>query len=104
MWTAGVTYFPACTNGLFVGIGEFVVFSVFAAHAMKGGVAPLAAVSIAMLCALAATMLHAALQWPKRSLFPVLPSSITLAAGLLALERVAVRPLAEALAASAHTL
>ena len=100
----GLTFFPAKTDGLFLGIGDFVVFSVFATHAARGGAAPLAAVAVALLTALSQVMLHVTLQWPQRALAPILPTSVTIAAALLAGERFAVRPMAEALAAAAAWL
>ena len=95
----GVTYFTP-DGDLFLGIGDFVVFSVFSSHAVRAGVAPLAAVAVSLLVAVTITMAHAALSWPNRSLTPVLPSSISLAALLLAAERVAIRPSVEAVAVS----
>ena len=46
------------------------------------------------------TMLHVSLKFPLRALEPVLPLSVALAAALLAAERCAMRPAADALAAA----
>ena len=91
-------------DGLFLGLGDFLVFSVFSAHAARGGLAPLAVVAVGLLVGMVLTMLHVSLKWPQRALEPVLPLSVLFAAVLLAAERGAVRMAAEALAAACVTV
>ena len=96
----GLTYVDRERDGLFLGLGDFIVFSVFAAHAMRAGVAPLVSTSLGLLGGLVFTMMQVALAWPNAALKPVLPLSVGLAAVMLALERFAVHPVAETLASS----
>lgn len=77
-----------------MGFGEFLVFSVFAAHAARGGTAPLAAVLAGLLSGMNLTMLVVALQWPLRALEPVLPLALLFAAIALSTERLLIQRLA----------
>lgn len=93
----GITYHARGRDGLLLGLGDFIVFSVFVAHAVRGGVAPLAATFVGVMHGLSTTMLHVALQWPLRSLEPAIPMSVAFGAALLAAERFALLPIADAL-------
>ena len=85
-------------DGLFLGLGDFLVFSTLSGHVVRvAGWAPTAVVAAGLLAGLAALMLHVALKWPLRALEPAIPLSIVCAAVLLACERLALRPLSEAL-------
>ena len=68
------------------------------AHAVQGGVAPLAAAFVGIVHGLSTTMLHVALKWPLRSLEPAIPLSVIFGAALLAAERFALLPLTQVLA------
>ena len=82
-------------DDLLLGLGDFIVFSVFAGHAARLGAAPLAAVAIGLLCGLGLLMVHVALRWPLRSLEPAIPLSVGFGALMLAGERLLLRPLAD---------
>ncbi len=86
-------------DGLELGLGDFIVYSAFAAQAAQAGVAPLVAVAIGVLLGLAVTMTHVALA-RRRTVVPALPLSITLGASMLAVERFVVHVLAEELSGS----
>ena len=94
----GLTFHAPGEDGLFLGFGDFVVFSVFCTHASRAGVAPLAAVATGVLAGLVLTMTHVALQWPKGALEPAIPLSVLGGAILLAIERFVLQPLIEDLA------
>ena len=96
----GVTFLGKGRDGLLLGLGDFIVFSIFVAHAARGGVAPLAATAVGVLHGLSTTMTYVALKWPHRSLEPAIPLSVLFGAALLAVERFALRPLADSLAAA----
>jgi hypothetical protein len=85
----GVTFAASGSDGLFLGLGDFIVFSVFSAHAARGGVAPLIAVFVGLIAALSAIMIKVALAWPGRALEPVLPLSVALGSVVLAASLVA---------------
>eukprot|EP00900_Chrysochromulina_parva_P027380 jgi/Chrpa1/9276/Chrysochromulina_OHIO_Genome00020591-RA len=99
---AGVEQMPGLSfdnvgakDDLLLGLGDFIVFSVFAGHAARLGAAPLAAVAIGLLCGLGLLMVHVALRWPLRSLEPAIPLSVGFGALMLAGERLLLRPLAD---------
>ena len=91
---------------LILGLGDFVVFAVFAAQASRDGIAPLIAVSTGVLAGLIFTMTHVALKWPGSgsSLSPAIPLSVAFGAMLLVAERFALRPLADTLAVAGVVL
>ena len=93
----GLTYTGPGTDGLFLGFGEFLVFSVFAAHAAREGTGPLAAVVAGLLSGMNLTMLAVALQWPLRALEPVLPLALLFAAVALSAERFLIQRLADSI-------
>lgn len=84
-------------EGLELGLGDFIVFPAFAAHATKVGVAPLTVICVGVLVGLVHTMATIALK-RGRTVLPALPLSIALGAFLLAAERWLVHPLACTLA------
>ena len=96
----GVTFQDPAKDGLLLGLGDFIVFSIFSVHAARGGAAPLAATAVGIMHGLTITMLHVALKWPSRSLIPAIPASVILGTVLLVAERFALRPLAGILAAA----
>ena len=103
---AGEPEMPGLTfkrHGLELGLGDFIVYSAFAAHAANAGVAPLAASSVGVLSGLTITMAHVALA-RQRTVVPALPLSVALGAGMLAVERGALRLFATALARAAVVL
>jgi len=89
----GLTFKP---NTLELGLGDFIIYSAFAAQAAQSGVGTLAAVSVGVLLGLTVTMTHVALA-RQRTVVPALPLSIALGATLLAAERFLVRGLADEL-------
>lgn len=98
---AGEAQMPGLTfkaSGLELGLGDFIVYSTFAARAARVGVAPLLAVTVGVLGGLVPTMSHVALA-RQRTVVPALPLSVALAATLLLAVCFAVRPVADALAA-----
>ena len=95
----GLTFLAKGRDGLLLGLGDFIVFSIFVAHAARGGVAPLAATAVGVLHGLSSTMTHVALKWPLRSLEPAIPLSVMFGAALLAIERFALKPMVDMLAA-----
>jgi len=80
-------------DGLELGLGDFIVYSAFAAHAARSGAAPLLAVTVGVLGGLTVTMMHVALA-RTRTVVPALPLSIALGALMLAAERFVIHPLA----------
>ena len=97
---AGERQMPGLTfkqGGLELGMGDFIVYSAFAAHATRAGVAPLAAIIAGVLVGLVHTMGTIALA-RRRTVLPALPLSIALGAALLAAERWLVHPLSSTLA------
>ena len=96
---AGEKEMPGLTfkhGGLELGLGDFIVYSAFAAHAVRNGIAPLAAVAAGVFAGLAVTMAHVALA-SRRTVVPALPLSVALGAVALAVERM-VAPMTGALA------
>ena len=83
-------------SGLELGLGDFIIYSAFCAHALNGGVAPLSAVAAGIVVGLVLTMSHIALA-RRRTVVPALPLSVAIGATLLAAERFALNPLAIAL-------
>ena len=103
---AGEAQMPGLTfkhGSLELGLGDFIVYSAFAAHAARAGAAPLAAATIGILVGLTLTMCFVGLA-ARRTVVPALPLSVALGATLLAVERIAVQPLARALAANGTVL
>ena len=105
----GLTFYdpdPNATDGLFLGLGDFIVFSVFCGHTVLHiGWQPLSAVATGLLAGLVILMVHVSLKWPLRALEPAIPLSVVLAALLLLAERFALKPLSDGLAlASCGTL
>lgn len=97
---AGEPQMPGLTfkhSGLELGLGDFIVYSAFCAHAALRGVAPLIAVSVGITAGLVLTMTRIALA-RRRTVLPALPLSVAFGAALLAVERFALQPLARALA------
>lgn len=93
---AGEPQMPGLTfkhSGLELGLGDFIIYSAFCAHAVNGGVGPLCAVAAGIIAGLVLTMSHIALA-RRRTVVPALPLSVALGAILLAAERFAIRPLA----------
>ena len=90
-------------SGLELGLGDFIVYSAFAAHAAKSGVAPLFAVVIGIIVGLTLTMTHVALA-RRRRVVPALPLSVALGALMLAIERFVLHPLFSLLAAKGMVL
>ena len=90
-------------KGLELGFGDFVVYGAFAAHAARAGVAPMGAVMAAVAAGLILTMARIALA-RVRTVLPALPLAVAMAASLLALERLAIQPVAAALASSSVSL
>lgn len=92
-------------DGLFLGLGDFIVFSVFCSHAARYvSAAASAVIGIGLLGGLVVLMIHVALKWPLRALEPAMPLSMLCAALLLVIERAALRSLKEALAMAACSL
>ena len=90
----GLTY---KNNGdLELGFGDFVVYSAFAAQAACVGLAPFAAVLAAVAVGLIVTMGRIALA-SRRTVLPALPLAVAMASALLALERLSMQPLSNAL-------
>ena len=90
----GLTY---KNNGdLELGFGDFVVYSAFAAQAACVGLAPFAAVLAAVAVGLIVTMGRIALA-SRRTVLPALPLAVAMASALLALERLSIQPLSNAL-------
>ena len=97
---AGEPQMPGMTfkhSGLELGLGDFIIYSAFAAHASRAGVAPLAAVTIGILVGLALTMMHIALA-RRRTVVPALPLSVALGALMLAAERFVMQPFVASMA------
>jgi hypothetical protein len=99
---AGEKEMPGLTfkdqQGLELGLGDFIIYSAFAAHAARGGAAPLAATVVGVLGGLVPTMSHITLRLPRRTVVPALPLSVALGALLLAGQSIMVYPLAKELA------
>ena len=90
---------PSEDDGLFLGLGDFIVFSVFCGHCVRTiGAAPTALVAAGLLAGLVLLLIHVALKWPLRALEPAIPLSVVLAALLLVAERFALRFALQALA------
>lgn len=100
----GFTFQDTGRDGLFLGFGDFIVFSAFAVHATHAGVAALAAVSVGVVFGLVITMTHVALKWPLGSLEPAIPLSAVLGFAALVAERFIVRGCAAAVAAASAAL
>lgn len=96
----GLTFYAAGDDGLLLGLGDFIVFAVFTAHAAAGGIGTMAAVACGVLFGLVVTMYYVALKWPQRALEPAIPLSVVFGAVLLALEWYALKPLVHTLAES----
>ena len=97
---AGEPEMPGLTfkrMGLELGLGDFIVYAAFAAHASTAGGAPLLAAAVGVLSGLVPTMGYLALA-RRRTVVPALPLAIALGASMLAAERLMVRRLSEALA------
>lgn len=94
----GFTFDLGARDDLILGLGDFIVFSVFVGQGVRAGVAPLSAISVGVLAGLVLLMLHVSLQWPLRALEPAIPLSVVLGAVLLAAERLVLRPFADELA------
>ena len=95
-------YDESAPDGLFLGLGDFIVFSVFSGHTVLHiGLPPLGAVATGLLAGLVLLMTHVALKWPLRALEPAIPLSVVCAALLLFAERFAIHPLGSVLAGTA---
>ena len=91
------------SGGLELGFGDFLVYAAFAAHAARAGASPFAAVMSAVAVGLIITMGRIALA-RVRTVLPALPLAVAMASSLLAVERLASQPVADALVRAAVSI